>query len=77
MMRVIDGQAEMMMAMAIIMVIPMITMMVIVMDDLAEMMVAIIMVIPMITMMMMVMGDLAEQRGVSTSYIEWNAEKLT
>ena len=50
-----------------------------VMDDPAEMMMAmaIIMVIPMIKMMMMVMGDLAEQRGVSTSYIEWNAEKLT
>ena len=51
-----------------------------VMDDLAEMMMAmaIIMVIPMITMMvMMVMDHLAEQRGVSTSYIEWNAEKLT
>ena len=50
-----------------------------VMDGLAEMMMAmaIIMVIPMITMMMMVMGDLAEQRGVSTSYIEWNAEKFT
>ena len=48
-----------------------------VMDDLAETMMAtaIIMVIPM--MMMMVMDDLAEQRGVSTSYIEWNAEKLT
>ena len=51
--------------------------MMMVMDDLAEMMMAtaIIMVIPM--MMMMVMDDLAEQRGVSTSYIEWNAEKLT
>ena len=50
-----------------------------VMDDLAEMMMAmaIIMVIPMITLMMMVMDNLAEQRGVSTSYIEWNAEKLT
>ena len=48
-----------------------------VMDDLAEMMMAmaITMVIPM--MMVMVMDDLAEQRGVSTSYIEWNAEKLT
>ena len=50
-----------------------------VMDDLAEMMMAtaIIMVIPVIKMMMMVMDNLAEQRGVSTSYIEWNAEKLT
>ena len=48
-----------------------------VMDSLAEMMMAmaITMVIPM--MMVMVMDDLAEQRGVSTSYIEWNAEKLT
>ena len=54
-------------------------MMVQVMDSLAEMMMAmaIIMVIPMITLMMMVMDNLAEQRGVSTSYIEWNAEKLT
>ena len=53
--------------------------MMMVMDDLAEMMMAtaIIMVIPVITMMMMVMDNLAEQRGVSTSYIEWNAEKLT
>ena len=52
-------------------------MMVQVMDSLAEMMMAmaITMVIPM--MMVMVMDDLAEQRGVSTSYIEWNAEKLT
>ena len=50
-------------------------MMVQVMDSLAEMMMA--MAITMVIPMMMVMDDLAEQRGVSTSYIEWNAEKLT
>ena len=46
-----------------------------VMDSLAEMMMA--MAITMVIPMMVVMDDLAEQRGVSTSYIEWNAEKLT
>ena len=50
-------------------------MMVQVMDSLAEMMMA--MAITMVIPMMVVMDDLAEQRGVSTSYIEWNAEKLT